>query len=78
MEEKTPLPRCFTERLRSNGRVRDDHAPASMRFEICSRCSQEAGEETIREFQISSVDSGRGVSLFRCVICNSRITIKGV
>lgn len=73
----TETPRFIQDRRKSraNGLYRESHAPPSMRFHNCEPCSKEAGEETVREFQLSSIDSERGISVFRCVICNSKLEI---
>lgn len=63
--DKRPLPSSY-----KNGHVREDHAPRSVFFRQCP----EEGE--LREFQLSTVDNDRGVSVFRCVICGYRIEVK--
>lgn len=67
-----PVP-AFLKSPYTNGRVRDDHAPASvLRF----TCSSEQCEGQTREFQIVSVDTRKRVSVFRCVYCDSRVEIR--
>jgi hypothetical protein len=68
-----PVPAFLQKSLYTNGRVRDDHAPKSVLRFTCS--SEQCGGE-LREFQIVSVDTGKRVSVFRCVMCDSRVEVR--
>lgn len=66
------IPHFLRKPIYTNGQVREDHAPKSVLFRPCSSefCNGER-----REYQIANIDTSRGISVFRCVICDTRIQV---